>query len=72
MGMEWIKTTDRLPQKPGKASYEYVDCLVVYKGRVLKRPWNCEHEVWDDEHYDDFWAEATEVDYWMPLPEPPK
>jgi hypothetical protein len=68
----WIKPTDRLPEKPGKTSYEYVDCLIVHKGDVLKRPWNCEHLCFDDEHYDDHFCDAAEVDYWMPLPAPPQ
>ena len=45
---EWIKPSDRLPEKPGKSSYEYVECLIVRKGEVLMRPWNCEHQCWDD------------------------
>jgi hypothetical protein len=66
--MDWIKTSERLPIKPGKRSYEHVDCLVVFKGQVFARPWNCEHECWDDEDGDDHWAEALEVTHWMPIP----
>lgn len=68
----WIKTTDRLPEKPGKASYEYVDCLIVVNGEVLQRPWNCEHLCWDREDYDDFAYEALTPTHWQPLPTPPQ
>lgn len=67
----WIRTIDRLPGKPGKKSYEYVDCLIFYRGDILIRPWNCEHHVWDDEEHDDFFCHPTEPTHWMPLPEPP-
>ena len=69
---EWTKTRDRLPEKPGKANYEYVQCLIVYKGQMLKRPWNCEHLCWDDEEMDDHFCEPYEATHWMPLPELPK
>jgi hypothetical protein len=67
----WIKTSERLPQKPGVADYEHVWCLIVHKGEVIMRPWNCEHGCWDQEDGDDFQFEATEPSHWMPLPEPP-
>jgi hypothetical protein len=69
---EWIKTKDRLPAKPGIRSYEHVDCWIVVKGEVMERPWNCEHQVWDDVHYDDWEFNAHEPSHWMqklpPLP----
>ena len=68
---EWIKTSDRLPEKPGKKSYEYVDCLIYINGNVQQQPWNCEHLCWDDTHYDDFQYEPTKPTHWMPLPTPP-
>lgn len=67
----WAKPQDRLPEKPGKKSYEYVDCLIVYKGEVIQRPWNCEHLCFDDVDYDDFFCNAVDVDWWMPLPKAP-
>jgi hypothetical protein len=59
----WVSPKDHMPEKPGKASYEYVDCLIVYKNEVLMRPWNCEHLCFDDEHYDDFFCGADEIDW---------
>ena len=67
----WIKTTDKLPEKPGLKSYEYVDCLIFHRGEIKLRPWNCEHLCWDDEHYDDFYCAPTDPTHWMPLPAPP-
>ena len=69
---DWIKTTDRLPEKPGVKAYEYVDCLIVVKGEVIQRPWNCEHLCWDDVHYDDFEFHPTEPTHWTPLPDAPQ
>lgn len=59
----WVlpRTKTDMPKKPGKEAYEYVDCLVLYKGDVLCRPWNCEHEVFDDEAHDDHFCEWNEV-----------
>lgn len=67
----WIKTTDRLPEKPCLKSYEYVDCLIYHRGKIKQRPWNCEHLCWDDEHYDDFYCAPTDPTHWQPLPAPP-
>lgn len=67
----WTKTADRLPEKPGKARYELIECLIVVKGRVEKALWNCEHMCWDDEHGDDFRYRPKEPTHWMPLPAPP-
>lgn len=69
---EWIKTSDRLPEKPGQKSYEYVDCLIFHKGEIKQRPWNCEHLCWDDEHYDDHYCDPLEPTHWQPLPAAPK
>lgn len=67
-----IKSKDDLPKKPGLKSYEYVECLIVYKGEVLYRPWNCEHECFDDEEHDDHFCNWEEVTHYMPLPSAPK
>ena len=66
----WQDPNLTLPKKPGLRNYEYVDCLIVYKGEVLKRPWNCEHLCWDDEHYDDFFCHPTDPTAWTFLPAP--
>ena len=34
----WIPTTDRLPEKPGKTKYEYVECLIFLQGRNPHAP----------------------------------
>lgn len=65
---QWIKPTDRLPEKPGKKYYEYVDCLIVHKGEVKARPWNCEYLCFDDVNYDDFFCGPEHVEYWMLVP----
>jgi hypothetical protein len=71
--MVWIATAEKLhPEKPGVQRYEQIPCLVVHHGEVLIRQWNCEHLVWDTEDGDDFFCEASAVEYWMPLPETPK
>ena len=72
---QWIKTTERLPEKPSNKNYEYVDCYIFVDGEVLERPWNCEHECWDDAGYDDFQYSATEPSHWMianKMPLPPE
>jgi len=59
----WIapKSIEEMPAKPGLASYEYVECLVLYRGQLLLRPWNCEHKVFDDEAQDDHFCEWNEI-----------
>lgn len=68
----WIKTSDRLPAKPGVSRYEHVHCLVYYKREVRILAWNCEHLCWDDESGDDYLCKPTDPTHWMPLPKPPK
>jgi len=71
-GIQWIKTSDELPKKPGIANYEYVDCVIFVNGEIKFRPWNCEHLCWDDEHYDDFAFEATKPTHWAKINRPPE
>jgi hypothetical protein len=69
MKTNWIPTTEKMhPDKPGKGRYEQVPCLVVRKGEILSRQWNCEHLVWDTEDGDDYFCGAEDVSHWMPLP----
>lgn len=71
--MQWTKTADALPEKPGKHSYEYVWCIIRMKnGDTLIRPWNCEHLVWDDEHCDDFQFDPKEPLAWIALSDLPE
>lgn len=66
--IRWNKTIDGLPKKPGKSSYEQIECLIMLpNGDVEISLWNCEHEVWDDEHGDDFRHEPCKPSHWMPL-----
>lgn len=66
---EWVapKSVDDMPAKPGLERYEYVACLVLYRGEILMRPWNCEHQVFDDEHQDDFFCEWSDVSAYRSL-----
>jgi len=72
---DWHFTETELhPPKPGLKPYEHVDCLIIMKNRpstVLMRPWNCEHLVWDDADYDDFFCETGDVLCWTPILEAP-
>lgn len=67
--VKWVfpKSIADMPVKPGKAAYEYVECLILRKGEILARPWNCEHQVFDDEAQDDFFCEWREVTAYMDL-----
>lgn len=72
---EWVSVEERLPKKPGLRSYEHVDCwCFVPSNGVLKLAWNCEHECWDSEDYDDVSRHNSEVTHWMEcrIPAPPK
>jgi len=72
----WIKTTDRLPAKPGNSSYEYVDCWIFVSGEVLKRAWDCKYKVWKSIKKGDFdlkGFKSTEPTHWQQFlpPVPP-
>lgn len=69
----WRPNTQK-PAKPGISSYEYVDCWIVKDGKVIERPWNCEHECFDDQEYDDWFCNMEDVSAWMPIvkPAPPE
>ena len=69
--MQWIKTTDRLPERNQHERYSQVACLVVHKREVKILVYNHEHLCWDDESADDYYCDIADVSYWQPLPEPP-
>jgi hypothetical protein len=66
--MKWIASKDKKhPDKPGLESYEHVPCLVIHRGMLLFRLWNCEHLCWDDEDGDDYYCDAGAVSYWAEI-----
>ena len=71
LAMQWIKTTDRLPERNPHERYSQVACLVVHKREVKILVYNHEHLCWDDESADDYYCDIADVSYWQPLPEPP-
>ena len=70
--MQWtrITTMRSLPEKPGKNSYEQIDCLIWHKDEPKFRVWNCEHFVWDDASGDDYFCDPLEPTHYMII-EPP-
>lgn len=70
--MNWIKITsaDDLPKKPGERDYEQIECLIMHKGAVKLRVWNCEHLVWDDEDGDDFYCAPLEPSHYAVIEYP--
>lgn len=65
--MEWIKTSEQLPQYKRDTP-----CLVWYRREITILYWNAYYQDWDTIDGDDHECEATEVEYWMPLPEKPE
>lgn len=72
--MDWIKTSDRLPERIPGVSYSQVRCLCYWpRHGVNILTFNHEHECWDDESGDDHACGINAVTHWMPLPPlPPK
>ena len=67
-GPQWNKTTDGLPQKPGKRDYEQIECLIMLPNGDLEiSVWNCEHLVWDDAEGDDFRHDPGYPTHWLAL-----
>lgn len=69
--MNWIKTSEQIPLKTGKSSYEQIACLVVRNGDIRIAVWNFQECSWDTEDGDDFLCEASGCPYWAELPELP-
>lgn len=73
MKYNWIKTTDRLPNKEdlkdeigkGAVDNSHADCFIFIKGRVQRQPFNFHHQCWDDSDYDDYEYDATEPTHWI-------
>ena len=53
MNLEWIKTTDKLPERIPNKIYSQVPCLVVKNEQVQILCFNHEDNCWDDEDADD-------------------
>lgn len=70
--MQWVKINSGrdLPKKPGLASYEQIDCIVVINNDLKHLVWNCEHEVWDDSDGDDFYCDAITPSHYMIIERP--
>lgn len=82
--MNWIKTSDQLPERQEGKIYSQVPCLVVkaypwkrkeregvsYQTEILV--FNHEHKCWDQEDGDDYDCDIETVKYWMKLPEVPQ
>lgn len=65
----WVPTLDRLPANPpGFPNDDHVACLCIWEFEMRLLQWNAHYKVWDDHDGDDFFCDAQEVSYWMPLP----
>ena len=68
---QWIKTSEKLPERLPNVKYSNPKVIVWYKGEVAMLCFNHEHECWDDEGGDDYCCDIESVEYWMPLPNKP-
>lgn len=69
--MNWIKTSEILPERRANVRYSQVPCLVYFRGQITILQFNHEHQCWDDEDGDDYCCDIESVDFWMPLPSAP-
>lgn len=69
--MDWIKTSERKPERLPNVRYSNPKVIVWHKGEVTMLCFNHEHECWDDEDGDDYYCDIESVEYWMPLPNKP-
>ena len=72
MENKWIKTSEQKPERIPNVKYSNPKVIVWYQGEVTMLCFNHEHECWDDESGDDYLCDIDNVEYWMPLPNPPK
>lgn len=81
--MNWVLTSERIPERKQGTTYSQVPCLAVkvltnnrtgemYLGDVQILVFNHEHDCWDGEDGDDYDCDINDVYAWMPLPEKPK
>jgi hypothetical protein len=72
--MEWIKTSDRLPNiDKGDCNWPHVFCLVYREGEgILVRPYNVYHKCWDDEECDDHFKDTEYFTHWSLVPACPR
>jgi len=67
----WIKTSEKQPDKKENVRVSQVPCLAFYKNEIRVLYFNHTHECWDNEDGDDFECRIEDVEYWMLLPEKP-
>lgn len=70
--MNWIPTTERLPDRIEGKRYSQVFCVCVCNNEVIILCFNHEENCWDQEDADDYFCDINEVSHWMLLPELPK
>ena len=68
----WIKTSEELPKRKEGVRYSQVPCLVYYRRNIEILYFNHEHNCWDDSDGDDYKCDIEDIEYWMPLPNPPQ
>ena len=62
---EWVSVKDRLPKIGEEVLVFSGKSIDVYAFNVM-----CGENIWEDERWR--WCYVEDIDYWMPLPEPPK
>ena len=67
----WIRTSERHPERELNKSYSNPKVIVWYKGEATMLCFNHQHECWDDEDGDDYCCEISAVEFWQPCPSAP-
>ncbi|SOC30524.1 hypothetical protein SAMN05428964_10975 [Thalassospira xiamenensis] len=72
--LEWVKSSERLPQNDNPKSDDHIWCWAYYNGQVELMPFNPYHECWDDNEMDDYRCDAQAVLLWarMEFPRVPE